>query len=142
MVAETRLGTDSLPGEGEQYLADGICSQLWSEPQINFDGELLGCCQNVWARFGENVLAVGLPHALAGETLRYAKDMLQGKAPPRDDVPCTACPIYVARLRTSRWLRPPLPEPGLRGFLRRRGLGRLLVWAVNRREQWLSRAQT
>ena len=136
VVAQTRLGTDELPGEGDQYLMDEICWQLWHKPQINFDGELLGCCQNTWGRFGENALAVGLDRALAGERLRYAKEMLHGTAPPRDDVPCTTCPAYLDRVRAGRWLRPPPPESGLRGYLRRHGLGRLMVWVVNRRGRW------
>jgi MoaA/NifB/PqqE/SkfB family radical SAM enzyme len=136
-VARTRLGTEELPGEGDEYLTDDYCSQLWRQPQINFDGTLLGCCQNVWGSFGENALTAGVKHALGAERMRYAKAMLQGAVPPRDDVPCTTCAIYRNRAGAGRWLCPPPPEPGLRGFLRRRGLGRVMVWAVNRRGRWL-----
>jgi hypothetical protein len=136
-VARTRLGAEELPGEGDEYLTDDYCSQLWRQPQINFDGTLLGCCQNIWAPFGENAFAVGVKTALGAEKLRYAKAMLQGTAPPRDDVACTTCAIYVNRAAAGRWLRPPPPEPGVRGFLRRRGLGRVMVWVVNRRGRWL-----
>jgi hypothetical protein len=136
-VARTRLGAEDLPGEGDEYLSDEYCSQLWQQPQVNFDGRLLGCCMNLWGAFGENALTVGLEAVLGAEKLRYAKEMLQGTAPPRDDVPCTTCTIYQKRSSVRRWLRPPPTEPGLRGFLRRRGLGRVMVWAVNRRERWL-----
>jgi hypothetical protein len=136
-VARTRLGAEELPGERDEYLTDDYCSQLWRQPQINFDGTVLGCCQNIWAPFGENAFAVGVKRALQTEKLRYAKQMLQGAVPARDDVPCTTCAIYVSRASARRWLRPPPPEPGFRGFLRRRGLGRFMVWVVNRREGWL-----
>jgi hypothetical protein len=136
-VAETHLGTEELPGEGDEYLTDDFCSQLWRQPQINFDGAVLGCCQNIWASFGDNALDVGLERALGGEKLHYAKEMLQGKVPARDDVPCTTCDVYLGRVKAGRWLRPPPPEPGLRGFFRRRGFGRMMVWVVNRRGRWL-----
>ena len=136
-VARTRLGAEELPGERDEYLTDDLCSQLWRQPQINFDGTLLGCCVNMWASFGENVFAVGVKRALEAEKLRYAKEMLQGKVPPRDDIPCATCAIYLNRATARRWLRPPPAEPGLRGFLRRRGMGRLMVWVVNRRGRWL-----
>jgi MoaA/NifB/PqqE/SkfB family radical SAM enzyme len=136
-VARTHLKAEELPGERDEYLSDDICSQLWRQPQINFDGTLLGCCVNMWASFGENAFAVGVKRALAAEKLRYAKEMLQGKVPPRDDIPCTTCAIYLNRANAQRWLGPPPAEPGLKGFLRRRGMGRVLVWIVNRRERWL-----
>ena len=108
-----------------------------ARPQINFDGALLGCCVNMWASFGANVFAVGVKRALAAEKLQYAKEMLQGLVPPRDDVPCTTCEIYRHRANTRRWLRPPTVEPGVKGFLRRRGLGRLWVWVDHRLGRWL-----
>jgi hypothetical protein len=141
-VARTRLGAEELPGERDEYLTDDLCSQLWRQPQINFDGTLLGCCVNMWSSFGENVFAVGVKRALDSEKLRYAKEMLQGKVPRRDDIPCTTCAIYLNRATTRRWLRPPSAEPGLRGFLRRRGMGRVMVWVVNRRGRWLQTVLT
>jgi hypothetical protein len=70
-VARTRLGAEELPGERDEYLTDDLCSQLWRQPQINFDGTLLGCCVNMWSSFGENVFAVGVKRALDSEKLRY-----------------------------------------------------------------------
>ena len=105
-VARTRLGAEELPGERDEYLTDDLCSQLWRQPQINFDGTLLGCCVNMWASFGENVFAVGVKRALEAEKLRYAKEMLQGKVRQRDDVPCATCAIYLNRAKARRWLRP------------------------------------
>lgn len=136
-VAQTRLGVEELPGERDEYLTDDYCWQLWRQPQVNFDGTLLGCCTNTWGTFGENALAVGLERALHSEKLEYAKQMLQGAVPARDDVPCTRCTIYEGRARKGRWLNPPPADPGVKGFLRRHGLGRAMVWFVNRRGRWL-----
>jgi len=71
---------------------------------------------------------VGLERALASPGLRYAKEMLLGKAAPKAAIPCTTCAIYVTRSRTQRWLpaaRAPTwthaPAPALRS----RPLGRM-----------------
>ena len=37
---------------GKIYLAEKICSQLWTQPQINPDGRVLGCCVNYWGDYG------------------------------------------------------------------------------------------
>lgn len=51
-------------------------------PQINWDGKLLGCCLNFWGDFGGNAFEQGLEHVLSSENLAYARRMLQ-RAPPR-----------------------------------------------------------
>lgn len=69
------------------------CDQLWTSPQINWDGKLMGCCVNGWGDFG-NVFESGLKVALTGEKYTYAKKMLLGKVKARADIPCTTCPYY------------------------------------------------
>ncbi len=69
------------------------CYQLWSSPQINWDGKLMGCCINGWGDFG-NVFESGLKAALSSEKYTYAKKMLLGKVEERADIPCTTCPYY------------------------------------------------
>ena len=69
------------------------CGQLWDNVQINWDGKLLGCCVNKWGDFG-NVFEDGLEPTLQGERYVYAKQMILGLAPPRDDIPCTRCRKY------------------------------------------------
>jgi MoaA/NifB/PqqE/SkfB family radical SAM enzyme len=69
------------------------CTQLWDSPQINWDGSLLGCCVNNFGAFG-NVFEKGLEGALRGERYRYAKAMVQGRKPPREDIPCYSCQVY------------------------------------------------
>jgi len=69
------------------------CFQLWTAPQINWDGKLLGCCVNHFGDFG-NVFEEGLDKLLQSEKYIYAKKMLLGEAPERKDIPCSACNRY------------------------------------------------
>jgi len=82
-------------------LVKKYCHQLWNEPQVNWDGKILGCCMNTWSDFGGNAFVDGLET----ERLDYAKKMLQGRAPERDDIPCTTCSEYVAMKKKNNWIR-------------------------------------
>lgn len=81
-----------------------ICAQLWQAPQVNWDGRLLGCCVNHWGDFG-HALRDTLAGALDGEKMTHARQMLMGRAPARDDIPCTQCKHYRALVRTGRWMQ-------------------------------------
>ena len=66
---------------------------LWLEPQVNYDGKLLGCCANRYGDFG-NVFEEGLQPLLSSERYAYAKKLVLGLVPPRADQPCLQCPVY------------------------------------------------
>ncbi len=85
---------------GRVYL-DTICNQLWKIPQINWDGAVLGCCRNYWGNFGGNAFTDGLLQAINNPKIRYARAMLLGRVPPREDIPCVTCEIYQARRPAS-----------------------------------------
>jgi MoaA/NifB/PqqE/SkfB family radical SAM enzyme len=86
-----------------------ICSQLWERPQINWDGKVLGCCRNFWGDFGGNAFKEGALRSLNNEKIVYARRMLFGKTPPRDDIPCSTCEIYLDMKARGGWLkRTPL----------------------------------
>jgi len=78
---------------GSQYM-QYICHQMWDWPQVNWNGDILGCCRNNWGNFGGNAFEDGLEESLNNETIRYGREMLLGRQEPRDDVPCTTCRIY------------------------------------------------
>jgi MoaA/NifB/PqqE/SkfB family radical SAM enzyme len=88
---------------GVEYTRD-ICYQLWRAPVINWDGKMLGCCVNYWGDFGGNVFADGLSAAMRNSKLEYARQMLQGKAGPRPEIPCTQCDQYQAMSRAGGWI--------------------------------------
>ncbi len=81
-----------------------ICHQLWDEPQINWDGKVLGCCRNYWKDFGGNVFNDGFIETLNNEKMNYAKGMLLGINEERDDIPCTTCDIYLTMKANAKWL--------------------------------------
>ena len=78
----------------------GFCHQLWDAPQINWNGELLGCCFNNTRAFG-NVLETPLAKLLAGRDYRYMQNMLVGRTPLRDDLPCVKCRMLPPHLRAQ-----------------------------------------
>jgi MoaA/NifB/PqqE/SkfB family radical SAM enzyme len=83
-----------------------MCRQLWLSPQINWDGKVLGCCHNTWQDFGGNAFRDGLESSLASANIVYARRMLTGKAPSKDDVPCTRCEFYARMAAQRRWVNP------------------------------------
>jgi MoaA/NifB/PqqE/SkfB family radical SAM enzyme len=93
--------------DGADYM-QLICYQLWEEPQINWDGKVLGCCRNFWGDFGGNAFRDGLFKSLNNENIRYARDMLLGKKVARENIPCTTCSIYLGMRADSTWLRGSL----------------------------------
>ena len=82
-----------------------ICHQLWKQPQINWNGKVLGCCFNFWGDFGGNVFTDGLFESLNNEKINYARDMLIGRQGTRDDIPCATCEIYLDMKREGNWLK-------------------------------------
>jgi MoaA/NifB/PqqE/SkfB family radical SAM enzyme len=87
---------------GKHYIPK--CIQLWVEPQINWDGKILGCCQNYWADFGGNAFEESLVTCLNGEKIVYARNMLLGKFSSREDIPCASCSEYLLMAREGKWL--------------------------------------
>lgn len=87
---------------GKPY-AQGVCRQLWEQPQIHSDGRMLGCCLNTRVSYG-NVFSEGLEKVINGQQLTYARKMLLGDSEPRADIYCTGCSVYQAMRATGRYL--------------------------------------
>lgn len=88
------------------YLAD-VCTQLWFDVQVNWDGKLLGCCTNRWGDFG-NVFESTLHGCVKSEKYLYAKKMLLGLKKERKDIPCSQCPTYQKMQAMNHYLLPTL----------------------------------
>jgi hypothetical protein len=101
---------------------------------------VLGCCINYWGNFGGNAFRDGLTASVNTEQIQYARAMLLGRAPPREDIPCTRCSEYQKISKRGAWLEPPR----LRNWSRRyvptiaRPTLKKIYWRVYRRAQrWL-----
>lgn len=105
---ESGLGVSSreeyLAKTGKDY-AGKICTQLWLQPQINFDGKVLGCCVNYWGNFG-NVFQAGLYESLNNEKINYARAMLLGYKDSKADIPCSSCKYYESKKKNATWVSP------------------------------------
>jgi MoaA/NifB/PqqE/SkfB family radical SAM enzyme len=88
---------------GEKYASE-TCHQLWDDPQINWDGKVIGCCRNFWGDFGGNAFTDGLLNGINNKVIKYAREMLSGRKPPRTGIPCSTCEIYIARRKSGRFI--------------------------------------
>ena len=79
---------------------------------------MLGCRRNFWGDFGGNAFTDGLRESVNSETMNYARAMLQGQKPARDDIPCTTCEIHLGMRESGRWLGRE-GRPRLEGSLAR-----------------------
>ena len=118
LMRETGMDVSSREEFRERYGMDyvhAICHQLWKEPQINWDGKVLGCCRNFWGEFGGNAFTDGLEAVTNSEKMRYARRMLQGLEPAREGIPCTSCELYRHRQQKHYWMKvtaaAPAPSP-------------------------------
>jgi hypothetical protein len=81
------------------------CEQLWNAPQINWDGRVLGCCENYWGDFGGGVFdGADLRTLLSSERLQHARAMVLGEAEPQADVPCSSCHVYEHMRETGAFI--------------------------------------
>ncbi len=135
---ETGLGVSSreeyLEKTGEEYVGES-CLHLWKQPQINFDGRILGCPCNYRGDFG-NIFNEGLVECLNNEKINYARGMLLGMRESRDDIPCTYCKLYESRKRRSAWVKDmhgkKQEENKMRGYDSTKLLRKLLAAAKRR----------
>jgi len=86
------------------------CNFLWEAPQINWDGQILGCCSLYKENFGGNVFEEGLLNALNNPKMLYAKNMITGKAPALKGIPCTTCYVYEDLVKHGGKLWVPSPH--------------------------------
>ncbi|MEB3312092.1 MAG: radical SAM protein [Snowella sp.] len=117
------------------YMNQYFCKQMFQSPQINWDGRILGCCINSWGDYG-NAFEQPLKQSLNNPKLRYARQMLLGKASTREDIPCSNCYVYQNMKKHNTYLQPNEIQES---WLYRLGVkwGRLGVSTL--KYSWLSR---
>ena len=80
------------------------CYQMWLSPQINWDGKLLGCSRNIQGVYADNVFESNLMSCINNERMTYARAMLMGQKPMRDDIQCLKCGVYKSMLEYGNWI--------------------------------------
>ncbi len=88
---------------GEEYVLRDCCLNMWLNPQINYDGKVLGCSINYWEDYG-NAFKDGLKECLNSEKINHARAMLMGKQEGKKGIPCTECPSYKRMKEKGNWL--------------------------------------
>ena len=74
-----------------------FCEDLFVNPQINWNGNLFGCCMYLGKNFGVNVFKDGLLKALNHQNVLYAKQMVTDfSTPPKENILCSDCFVYKA----------------------------------------------
>lgn len=81
-----------------------ICNMLWEQPQINWDGRILGCSRNFWGEFGGNAFKDGLLNSVNSQGMRTARSMLIGGQQSDGNIPCSTCQIYLDRQITKKYI--------------------------------------
>lgn len=76
------------------------CTQLMDEPQVNWDGTLLGCCRNATVTLGD---ALAQPLTTLQKSHIYQKTLQVAGGIDKDPsgTPCETCGIYRTEIRTA-----------------------------------------
>lgn len=83
------------------------CHELWTSPQINWNGMMTGCCANYFLNVG-NVFEDGLETVMRSERYIEMKKAVLGISTPGSDVPCRQCPIYLSEVPAEVRIRSTL----------------------------------
>lgn len=112
---------------GRHYIEDA-CHQMWTSPQVNMDGRVLGCTINHSQDYG-NAFRDGLETVLAADRMQRARRMLMGLVGPQADIPCSTCSVYAYRQQHLRWVNPvELTHPHIPGEQRKLAGLPLRLW--------------
>ncbi len=88
------LNRNAYEKENKASYMDSMCKDLFLQPQVNWDGRLLGCTGYSQGDYGVNVFEVGLKKALCSKQYCRAKKCLLTIHPSKKDyrdTPCYSC---------------------------------------------------
>jgi len=96
--------TDYNENNSEIYTND-LCADMIFNPQINWDGRLLGCCSVYKNDWKVNVFDVGLENALQDEKYRHAIiGLLGGPGKIEKDMPCGECNVFYSVVSQKKFI--------------------------------------
>lgn len=107
LTALTRA--EYLATTGKVYLGSAACRQMFTSPQLNWDGRLLGCCEVFSTDYGIDVFDVGLREALQNAAFVEAKRVLLGETLPDQlsvQVPCLKCEKWLQMSEVGEVVSP------------------------------------
>ena len=87
---------------GMEYALNSCCLGMWSSPQVNYDGRLLGCCINYWDDYG-NVFTDGFERCLNSDKFKAAKAAVMGRGNGGIEIPCLRCRYYKMTKESGAW---------------------------------------
>lgn len=100
------LGDDKEKEAQMKNESELLCYQLEESPQINFNGDLLGCCVLHTRTFKANVFKEGFLEALNSPMMLKAKHMLADfSVEPDNSIPCATCEEYINLKRQNQPLK-------------------------------------
>lgn len=67
------------------------CYQCLYSPQINWNGEVLGCCVNKWSSLG-NIYNSSIREVMESDKYQFMINVLFGQAEANGSIPCFYCP--------------------------------------------------
>lgn len=105
LVSLTRDAAEALTQN--DYMGKIICGNMFHAPQINWNGDLLGCCDMTKPPYGVNVFEEGLVQALKSEAFMKAKECLLTMHPRKEkfgDCVCFNCAHRKTRERYGKVL--------------------------------------
>ena len=88
-----------------RHYAGHECLHLWTSPQINWNGALLGCGHNHWQTMATDVLNESFIDAVNGQAMRSARDVVRGLKTADENDPCSRCGVYAAMRRSGHWIQ-------------------------------------
>jgi MoaA/NifB/PqqE/SkfB family radical SAM enzyme/mannose-6-phosphate isomerase-like protein (cupin superfamily) len=96
---------------GTDYVERSCCFSLWTVPQVNYDGKVLGCPINYWGDFG-NAYEDGLNAVVNNDKMTHARAMLMGTREAKAGIPCSTCKVYSRMKAAKSWItEEEIPQP-------------------------------
>ncbi|MBF0234196.1 MAG: radical SAM protein [Desulfamplus sp.] len=80
------------------------CYEMWLNPQINWDGKILGCSRNFWGHYGSGAFKQNLAESMNNQDINHAREALMGKTSHLKDAPCLKCGVFKAMLEYKNWI--------------------------------------
>ncbi len=77
-----------------------ICHQIYISPQINWNGEMLGCCCSIHNTIGINAFKYSLKKCINSKKMKYIKKVITGKKEADSSIFCHHC-VYLENMKAT-----------------------------------------